>query len=446
MEKNRREQRLIFRSRYAVILLLILIASSATVFAEKSTKIFIGDMEVKFKESSYIDVNGVLWTEVSSLPPKLGGKYFWNQSLRKFSIIDKYGHTNSYFIGKKKVYYGPDQSSNIDFAPVLKNGQVMMPLAYVLHLLGQAYTADPDNRAVYIFDMEHLVMKALEDKGIIEDEFYYISDWLYSASDPDLIYYELRQNVPAGQIAFLTGRYHYRLSTGELYKLYDEANKKELVGRYPVNSKTAKIYKNSELVKFEMDTEELTDSSALIFYIIEMGQRESIMKQEIRTSQMSPEQRGEVMYGLIMGDYGVNKTGLIISGNLTDEGAFPIDLKKTNELSELLLGGPADMSSKLYPYMTKNKNNYMIAASGGTIAFPRLKYKKVSRDRLTLIGSLTIPDFDNENAPRIEIAKFTAELQKNKKSPIDGYIVKSVDYEYFNNKINGIISEYRSRK
>lgn len=244
----------------------------------------------------------------------------------------------------------------------------------------------------------------------------------------------------------MTGRYHYRLSTGELYKLYDEANKKELVGRYPVNSKTAKIYKNSELVKFEMDTEELTDSSALIFYIIEMGQRESIMKQEIRTSQMSPEQRGEVMYGLIMGDYGVNKTGLIISGNLTDEGAFPIDLKKTNELSELLLGGPADMSSKLYPYMTKNKNNYMIAASGGTIAFPRLKYKKVSRDRLTLIGSLTIPDFDNENAPRIEIAKFTAELQKNKKSPIDGYIVKSVDYEYFNNKINGIISEYRSRK
>lgn len=103
----------------------------------------------------------------------------------------------------------------------------------------------------------------------------------------------------------------------------------------------------------------------------------------------------------------------------------PLDLKKTEEFSKLVLGGSVDLKEFLIPH--KTKKNLLIAASGGTIESVQLKYRKIEGNRLIIKGEM---GFYVEEIPEI-LGDFTAVFEQNKKSPINGYILKNVDYTYY---------------
>lgn len=420
---QKRKHKTMFLVRWSIFCIAIWMTLSSIAFAADTTKVYVGANEVKFKQSTYKE-NGKIWVEVSSLVPKLGGKYFWNKAKSKLTIVSRPGNSVSYFVGQKKAFYG-NQKEEISFAPVLKGGQVMMPLDEVAKNCNQAYKIDEANGMIYLFDMDRLVMDTLLEKKVIKDEFYYISDWWYE--DPDLIVYELRRNTFSEGTASLVDRYSYQLSTGELHKLVFESDKKELVGKYPVNSQTAEKYKSNGWIKFDLGySEGWKYVGGLIFDTIQSASDQGrIKKKSFQMSELTPKQRGRIIHGVIMNDYPTNKIKLMQSTELQEQATIPLDLKKTEEFSKLVLGGSVDLKEFLIPH--KTKKNLLIAASGGTIESVQLKYRKIEGNRLIIKGEM---GFYVEEIPEI-LGDFTAVFEQNKKSPINGYILKNVDYTYY---------------
>ena len=423
---NRKMKHNIFFIRTIAFCIATMIVLSINVFAKDEIKVCIGDEEVKFKQSTYRDKDGI-WVDISSIVSKLGGKYFFNKSKSKFTIIND-ENSLSYFVGQNKVYFSNGKSGAIPFTPILKDGYVMMPLKYITENFGQSYKIDEANSSVYIFDVEYLILSAFAEKNFISDPFLFWIELFESGNEanPDIIKGRAYYNSYGGAISYPMGDFEYKINTGELYRINLE-DERQLVGKYPINNQTASKYKKS-WIKFPRGFEDYGSKWNFINHFIastinsDWEAIKGMNKKSIQMTNLTPKQRGKIMQ-FVIGSYNT------ISSLALDYNTMGtvIDLNKTNEVSKQVLGGVVDMSD----YLVKNKTQKNILSRFS--AFPkedfRLTYRKEEGKKLTLKGEILIRDYNVEQTAVI-IGSYTATLEKNQKSPI-GYTLKTVDYDYF---------------
>lgn len=414
------------RSIGFLLAFLMLVSSfSNMISAEEKLKVVVQGKELIFKAAqAHVDVGGEVWIPALPVAQIFAKKVYWNPSKQKMTIVLP-NQEVSYIVGHKKKYIA-SKSYDINVAPVLKEGKLILPLKEVLELFSQSYYFDHGKNTAYVFDPERLLMKSLVRSERIKDEFFYVCDW---TEKKDEIQYELRRNVDEGGMAFLQGRFLYQMKTGNLYELGIESEERRSIGTFPINSVTSSEYKMTKRIKLERDPKHLKEIAKVITELIRSDS--SIIKlnksYKIDSGTMGDKKRGKVMYVLIKDDFPRNKSKAI-NGEPVEGGLLPVNMKRVEDLSRILLGGPADL--KEYRRNYGGKNDYLIMADG--IMYPQILPKYIEEKGAVVILTGDIVWYGNEFEGQIRdtVGDFRVELERNSKSLWDGYSIKNLEYSY----------------
>lgn len=411
-------------AKWFSVILLFASLLSGIASAQEKIKIVSAGKEIVLKgPQPYFDNRGEIWAPALAISQNFAKKVYWNPEKQKMTIVLP-SEEVSYVAAQKKKFIG-SKAYDIHYTPVVKDGVLFLPLGENLELFFQTYRWDANEKIAYLFDPDRLLMKSLLKVGRIKDEFFYISDW---SKEKNEIKYELRRNVDEEGISFLQGRFLYQMKTGNLYEMGMESDERKLIGNFPINLNTSLEYKMAKSVKLERDPKSLQGVDRVLTALIlnDTGIIKLNKPYLIDTGAMTPKDRGEVMYTLVKDDYPDNKTK-VFKGSVVEAG-LPVDMKRIDSLSRILLGGPADL--KEYRRSYKGSNDYLVMADG--IIYPQLlmKYLEEKGNTVMLTGDIVWYGREFQGQVKETVGNFIAVLEKNPKSVWDGYGVKKVEYTY----------------
>lgn len=130
-----------------LIVLVLLVLSSASVFAKGDTKLYIDGKEVKTDVSPEI-VNNRVMVPVRSIFEELGADVTWIGS-RKQVIVKSISTRIVLNVDKTKAYVD-DKAFELDVAPMIINGRTVIPVRFVSETLGYDVIWDSKTNSVHI--------------------------------------------------------------------------------------------------------------------------------------------------------------------------------------------------------------------------------------------------------------------------------------------------------